>query len=275
MPTSPCILLIDNGSARPGATLKLRQLADALSQATGKTIHAVSLQHADGIDVSLLEGQPAHTFTSFVSQQLEMEVRQFIVIPLFFGNSRALSSYIPDQYQLLKQQHGEFELQVCETVYPLPRGEVMLASIMRDQVVETARIRNWPVEHWVVVDHGSPLPQVTEVRQQLCKQLADLMTDCPPPAQAVMERRRGSEYDFNGPLLEDYLVDCAQRGISRIIVAMQFFLPGRHAGEGGDVVEICNRVMQQHPGFEVAITPLIADHPLLIDILAERLISCH
>lgn len=86
-----------------------------------------------------------------------------------------------------------------------------------------------------------------------------------------MERREGPEYDFNGPLLKDSLEGLAADGHKSAIVIMQFLLPGRHAGPGGDVVDICQQVMEQHPGFDVRITPLISEHPAFVDLLADRL----
>jgi len=54
-----------------------------------------------------------------------------------------------------------------------------------------------------------------------------------------MERREGKQYDFNGPLLEQWLEQKVARGEKSAIVALMFFLPGRHAGDGGDIEQIC------------------------------------
>ena len=56
-----------------------------------------------------------------------------------------------------------------------------------------------------------------------------------PVDQAVMERREGRDYDFNGALLADRL-----EGVEgQVVLGMAFLQPGRHAGPGGDVAEIC------------------------------------
>lgn len=85
-----------------------------------------------------------------------------------------------------------------------------------------------------------------------------------------MERREGKEYDFNGQLLQDWLTEQANRQSAGAVVAMMFFLPGRHAGAGGDIAEICQSVMDKHPGFKVVITPLISEHPDFVALLARR-----
>jgi sirohydrochlorin ferrochelatase len=121
----------------------------------------------------------------------------------------------------------------------------------------------------VLVDHGSPSPKITEVRKDIARTLAadyGLNLD-----QVVMERRQGQEYDFNGELLATWLRQQAEQGTTSVIVAMLFFLPGRHAGPNGDVEEICNSVVADHPQLRFNITPLISEHPLLLDVLKDRL----
>jgi hypothetical protein len=88
-------------------------------------------------------------------------------------------------------------------------------------------------------------------------------------APASMERRDGPEYDFAKPLLTDLLA-AAPWHAGRVIVAMQFLLPGRHAGPDGDVAKICRAAEVAHPGLKTRLTKLVAEHPLLIDILADR-----
>ena len=124
------VLLIDNGSRRPGATLQLREIASQLGDRVGQVIHPVSLQHADKVDAAKLGGQPAQIFTPFIEAQLIQGEREFIILPLFFGESKALTSFIPQQVSELKARHGEFQYQVADPVYPLPQGEPQLAMII-------------------------------------------------------------------------------------------------------------------------------------------------
>lgn len=267
----PCILLIDNGSMRPEATLRLRDLADRLSERTGKTIHPVSLQHADQISPDLLNGKSAQVFSKFLKQQLTAGERQFIVLPLFFGESRALTAYIPDQVDELKSVLGDFQCHVAQVLYPMPDGEPLLAEILRDHVVQVMQRNNVPAENIVLVDHGSPIIEVTQVRQSLAGQLQTLLGDNIVVEQAAMERRQGKDYDFTGELLEDWLTRQAEKGQASAIVALLFSLPGRHAGKTGDIEEICERVMAKYPQFTVCLTPLVSDHENLSVILEARL----
>ena len=59
------------------------------------------------------------------------------------------------------------------------------------------------------------------------------------------------------------------------VVVCQFFLsPGRHAGPNGDVASICRKAEEARPGLRTFITKPLGDHPLILDLLAERLQEC-
>jgi len=262
----PVYLLVDNGSRQPDATLYLRCLAAQLSEHTGSTIHPVSLQHADAIPAGELDGTPAQVFPEFLKTRLVQGEHEFVVVPLFFGLSRAITSFIPAEVAKLKSTHPELTVKVAPVSWPLPDGEPRLTQIVFEHIRQAqggtpARI--------VLVDHGSPSPKITEVRQGIARALLEqhgLEVD-----QAVMERREGKEYDFNGDLLATWLRHQAEQGVTEVIVAMLFFLPGRHAGPHGDVSEICDAVVSDYPQLNYTITPLIGEHPLLLEILKDRL----
>jgi len=272
MNNKPAVLLVDNGSTRPEATLNLRRLATQLTDRTGQVIQPVSLMHSDKIPASELHNQPAQILEPFLKDQLEQGARNFIVIPLFFGKSRALTRFIPDHIEALQKEFGPFSLTVADELCPLPAGEPRLSKILYDNVSRISTENHCHADQVILVDHGSPIPEVTAVRQHIAEQLQELLGSDIPLSQAVMERRQGSEYDFNGNLLEDVLRELAQDKASQTaILAMMFFSPGRHAGPGGDIEEIYRRVEIEHPGIQVHPSPLIAEHPLLIDILQSRL----
>ena len=268
----PVILLVDNGSRRSAATLSLRSIAARLSEATGRPVNPVSLKHSDKIASDALGGEPARLLPEFLRGQLEQGKREFVVLPLFFGNSRALSEFIPEQVKLLIDEFGPFEIRQADVLSPMPEGEGLLADILADHVIQCSVDLGAEPTRVVVVDHGSPLPEVTAVRAKVTMMLRERLPEGIPLGQAVMERRQGAEYDFNGQLLGDLLDSCAgQDGDAVVVLAMMFISPGRHAGAGGDIEEICADAMARNPGLRVKISPLIGEHPLLIDILQDRL----
>ncbi len=270
----PTLLLLDNGSSRPDSTLNLRRLAASLTAASGQTVHPVSLQHAHKVDPDLLDGRPADTLVPFLQQRLELSDRAFLVLPLFFGNSRALTAFIPEQADLLRERFGPFELKLAPVLCPLPGGEPRLARILCDQVREAARTASTVLRDLILVDHGSPLPDVTQVRNTLARQLRDCLGGDASIAEAVMERRDGSQYDFNGPLLLDLLREQASvRPDGEVILSLLFLNPGRHAGPGGDIEQICDQVRREHPEFRIHTSALVGSHPGLVELLLGRLRS--
>jgi sirohydrochlorin ferrochelatase len=267
---TPTILLLDNGSRRAESTLKLRALASSLSAACAKEIHPVSLQHADKVPADALDGRAADTLSPFLTHMLEQGLRDFLVLPLFFGPSRALSSYLQGQAAALRSRHGAFRLQQAPVLCPLPEGEPRLADILLQQI--KSQTEDNPPSRVILVDHGSPIPEVTAVRTTLAELLHAKLPPETELLQAVMERREDPAYDFNGELLEDVLESLAQRSIiGPVILSMLFLSPGRHAGKGGDIEQICAKVRQRHPGLEIRIAPLVGQDPLLIEILRDRL----
>lgn len=265
----PIYLLIDNGSVQASATLQLRELARAVSERTGKQIHPVSLMHANRIPAAQIGGQPADIFEAFLREQLSKGEREFVLLPLFFGVSRALTSFVPDKQQVLEEEFGDFSVSMLAVIYPMPEGEALLAEIIKDHILQaTAHAK---ASHAVLTDHGSPIAKVTNVRKHLAAATRQLLPSHIQLDESVMERREGKEYDFNGDLLKDYLIKQAQQGVEAVVVIMMFFLPGRHAGPNGDVIEICQDVMDEYPALSVSVSPLISEHPLLVDILVNRL----
>ena len=267
------IMLADNGSVRAPATLQLRSLAKSLSEETHKEIVPVSLKHADRIPLEKIDGKAARVFNEFMIEQLSAGEREFLLLPLFFGESKALTSFIPDELHLLEEKFGAFKFEIAPVIYPLPEGDSQLASIVHDHLISTTKNNDHSMANIVLVDHGSPIPRITAVRQHIAQAVQSKLPEGITLEEAVMERREGKEYDFNGSLLTDWLLAKACAGETHASVILMFFLPGRHAGVGGDIADICNAVMEKYPNFKIAISPLIAEHPKLLTILANRLQS--
>lgn len=266
------ILLVDNGSIRADATKQLRKLAKNLGNKAGRKIQPVSLRHSNKIPMNLLEGKKAQIFQPFIQKRLKQGKRHFIILPLFFGESNAIESQILDYLRSLQLVFSDLIFQVANVVYPLPKGEPLLAHIIYDHIIATAQKTGFPLENIVLVDHGSPSQKVTAVRQHLAQSIEKKYSvNIIKIEQAVMERRKGKKYLFNGELLKNWLINKAKSGQKTVIVSLLFFLAGRHAGMGGDIEEICHSVMADHPDLKIATCPLISEHDLLLSVLYTRL----
>ena len=269
---SPTILLADNGSKRADSVINLRRLAKQLSNLSNRQVFPVSLQHADKIPTESLNGEPAEILQSFLHEKLSQGETAFILLPLFFGQSRALTSFVPQQLEKLRAEFGPFTLTLADELYPLPQGEPRVANILYQQL-QTASLGK-PAQMVILVDHGSPLPQVSEVRNRVCADLRQLLPPEVELQEAVMERRKGPDYDFNGELLSEQLAKIARCNPNiSIDLALLFLSPGRHAGADGDIESICRQLSASHPGIKIHIAPLVGQHPGLADILLDRLDS--
>ena len=266
------ILLVDNGSRRPDSTLNLRRLAAALSERCGETVRPVSLLHADQVPAERLDGQPAEILAPTLERLAASGVDEILVIPLFFGPSRALSRFVPETAAQVAAQFGPLQLAIAPELCPLPEGEPRLVEILHDNLLQAAEALGDEPRRVVLVDHGSPIPEVTAVRRWLAERLgrrlgADVRLD-----EAVMERRQGREYDFNGPLLEDRLAEMAEEDAETpILLSMLFLSAGRHAGADGDIAQIRARIERRFPRLPIRPSPLVGGHPALIEILQARL----
>ncbi|RUR35384.1 sirohydrochlorin chelatase [Vreelandella populi] len=263
------IFLVDNGSLRPAATLNLRRIAAELSQKLDEPVQAASLLHSNKIPPDELEGTPALTLGPAAECSAEQGATELIVVPFFFGPSKALTGYLPERMAALQEKFPGVSVRVAQPlVDELGDIDLRLAKLLADNVREHL---NGERPHVALVDHGSPIPDVTAVRNRLAGQLSVLLEEevaC--VAAASMERRDGDEYRFNEPLLEN-LLDKPEFQAGPVVLAMLFLSPGRHAGEGGDIDEICRAAEKRHPALNVMTAKLVGEHAGIVDILHSRL----
>ncbi len=260
---APLTLLVDNGSLEPAATLGLRELAGKLAARIGAPVEPVSLLHSSAIEPAKLGGTPAEILEPALERRLAAGRQDFLILPLFFGPSGALTDYLPKRLAHLRAKHPALHVKVAAPLHAA--GDDRLARILADRVRATGSASR----RVVLVDHGSPARAVTAVRDELAGQLAAILGPDYRVAPASMERREGPEYDFCEPLLARLLRSTGW-DTGEVIVAMQFLLPGRHAGPEGDVAQICREAESASPALRTVTTGLVADHPLLPEILAAR-----
>jgi len=262
----PLTLLVDNGSLEPAAVFALRQLAAQLTSRLGVPVEPVSLLHASAIDPKELDGQPAEILFPALERRLAAGQHDFIILPLFFGPSRALTAYLPENLARLQMKHPRLRVQTVSALHD--PADDRLARILADRV-QAVRAPDG-TDRVALVDHGSPVAAVTAVRDDLARQLtARLGSTVAAVAPCSMERRPEPAYDFNDPTLAALLATTPWNQ-GRVIVALQFLLPGRHAGVGGDVDRICGQAREKNPGLSTVLTAPVGDHPLLLEILADR-----
>lgn len=268
-PSRPVILLVDNGSLEPAATLGLRSLAAALSVRTGRLIEPVSLLHSSAVPAEALGGMPAEILEPALEQRLAAGVREFVLVPLFLGPSGALTDYLPKRLARLKAKWPDLVVRLAAPVAGEGGCDPRVVDLLEEGVRGVLSAGGRPAV--ALVDHGSPARAVTALRDEVAVALRDRLGEAVRAVRAAsMERRPGPEYAFADPLLE-HLLDAPGFDDGEVVIAMFFLLPGRHAGPAGDVAQICAAAQGRHPGLRPVMTPTLGTHPGLIPILADRL----
>ena len=267
--TREVAILLDNGSLRAAAVMQLRVIATALGEKLGKTVHPVSLLHSSKIEANELGGVKAQTLVPFLKKQKNAGYSRFIIVPLFFGPSGALVDYLPKRLDDLRDEGWEdLEVHVCSTL--VEEGDDRIARILADLIRDEKKASGFTQASVAMCDHGTPSRAVNEVREIVAAQLSSIFSEQVKVVKSCsMERREGSEYDFNEPLLENLIG--TPKFNEKVIVSMLFLLPGRHAGEKGDVAQICEAAEVKSPTLETVMTGLVGSKvDDLTDILKDR-----
>ncbi|MFA6963058.1 MAG: cobalamin biosynthesis protein CbiX [Opitutaceae bacterium] len=264
--------LFDNGSLRAESTLSLRRLAAALTDCTGLPVQAVSLLHSSNVAAEALGGEPARLLEpALVAYFTANPAGEAVLLPLFFGPSAALTEYVPARLESVRAKFSGARVWMAPWLVDITDADRRLAEVLADQVRLAARARGWHRPKVVLVDHGSPQSAVAEVRNHLGEQVrAVLGSEIEALAVASMERREGDAYVFNEPLLVTAL-STAPFDHGEVVVALQFLSPGRHAGPGGDIADICATAEAEQAGLQTQMTEPITADPRLVGLLAERL----
>jgi sirohydrochlorin ferrochelatase len=253
------IFLVDNGSYEPAATLALRALAKEVGFLTKQEVHPVSTMHSTKIDPALLGGVPAVIFEGAVQQAKADGIDEIVVLPLFIGPSRAITEYLPKVFA--DAQPGAMKLTIRQPLFGDDGLE--LTGMLADNLRETGWIKGSGTV--LLCDHGSPIPEVTACRNALAASLREELGLRQEELIACsMERREGSEYDFNEPLLEHAL----QEAKGDAVILMLFLLPGRHAGPDGDVATIAKE--HAPAGLRWKLSPLLGTHYSLPSLIEAR-----
>jgi sirohydrochlorin ferrochelatase len=249
------VALIDNGSLEPAAHRNLRELAATLSARTEVKVHAVSWKHSDRIAPEALDGLRAWSLASFVRQMVALGQREFLFVPFFISPQGAIGSALQSDLERLQSEVGEFEFDFTPGL--ADRG--VLPTILADRIRVTIAQRAIAQPPVLLVDHGGPSLASATLRDRIADEVRrELGLEIGPLVAASMEGE-------HPPLLAHELRRTEFAGRD-LIVARLFLSPGRHAGEHGDVAQLClESTARCH------LTDLVGTHPAAVDALAAAL----
>lgn len=261
--------LIDNGSLRAGSILQMRKIATSLSNASGHKVRPFGLMHSHKVAPGELEGMPGESMQDFLLSDRAEEVEEIRALPFFLGSSLAITDWLPENLQLWKEknpQHRKFR--ILDPLYQ--PGEDRLAQAMAELCIEQIKSAGFEKPAVAMVDHGTPLPEVNQVREDVGEDMRQrLGSEVSGFSTCAMERRPDPQYDFNDPLLENLLEKWMRDGTREVVVSQFFLLPGRHAGPGGDLAQICQPFTDR--GMKIARSENLGAHRLVQEILLERI----
>jgi sirohydrochlorin ferrochelatase len=268
--------LVDNGSLRPASWANLASVAARVSALSRIEVRPASVLHSTRIPLEdIPPGVPVPTtWERAIKAGLEDGETEYWVLPFFFGATGAITEYLPQREAALRERFGDFTVRyapfLADDVPPTisaPGLVDLLADRVRSSIAVEALVRP-PV---ILVDHGSPKPEVAAVRDRLAEALAEILgEEVAGVTPASMERREGDQYAFNEPLLETAL-RALPADVGPVVVAHLFLSPGRHAGEGGDIAEICAAAEAERSGLRVIRSDLLGNHPRMPELVAARL----
>jgi sirohydrochlorin ferrochelatase len=269
---SPSILLFDNGSLRAEPTVRLRSIASTLSRRLDRPVFPTSLLHSNNVDPVQLGGFPARLLEVEIVRQIDRGETDFTLLPFFIGPGNAFTDTLPNRLRRLREHCPTLNTRTADTLARLGSHlDLRLAEILVARIIATLGTLDMiSPPAVVVVDHGSPVCSLARIRDQIALEVGRLLGKRVAGVQsASMEKRAGQDYDFNDPLLEIALGQAVNANRT-VVVGLLFLAPGRHAGPGGDVEEICRKIERHSPGAQIRMTESAGLHPGIVDILVDR-----
>jgi len=122
---------------------------------------------------------------------------------------------------------------------------------------------NQPTKGIIIVDHGSR-------RNESNRRLLDLV-------EMFRQRNPGAiiepaHMELDEPSIRQSFAKCVERGANLIIVNPFFLLPGRHWKH--DIPDLAAEAAADHPGVRYLVTAPLDLHPLIMDIMSQRIDDC-
>jgi len=296
MSESVLIFLVDNGSVFRPSIDNLLHVASLLENAIGRKVIGVSCGFSDSVGGKLLAQELDKLLHESINGDSEQLIGlRIIVVPFCISPGAVVQKmkrqlvsrgiYSPGPLIENSSSNSSDRIKqkgisvVGRALYEEGSLDLRIAEIAFERIeelIQREKIKNAIV---IVVDHGSPQLQMARIRNCISGQISMLLAKCwkldedlkPTSCYAAsMERREGKEYQFGDPLLENLLVVEPFRS-SNVIISMLFLSPGRHAGENGDIQQICEQAKNQNSSsFNYYLTDLLGTHSKVIDILKDN-----
>lgn len=264
-------MLVDNGSLCRWGVLNLRCVAYGLSTEMGCEVFPVSVDFSDRVPLEELNNEPAWVLEPFIREHYALGKRTFILMPFMFAEGGGIAAIMLRKIKQLRSELTDLQIHVLPFLFDETHPDNLQVARIVAQRVREISLREGLVQPAVVlVDHGSPRVQAAYVRNVICGQVSALLEgEVKAIGAASMERREGDAYAFNDPLLAERLRQPPFHQ-GDVVIALLFLSPGRHAGEEGDIAQICIHARAEQPELRTWMTDLVGTHPDLIPWMESR-----
>jgi sirohydrochlorin ferrochelatase len=115
----------------------------------------------------------------------------------------------------------------------------------------------------ILVDHGSRRDESNELLIEVARQFA---------AATGLTIVEPAHMDLDEPSVATAFARCVARGARTIVVFPYFLLPGRHWDQ--DIPRLAAEAAHSHPGIEYLVTAPFGLHPLLTEVIRQRIAQC-
>jgi sirohydrochlorin ferrochelatase len=115
----------------------------------------------------------------------------------------------------------------------------------------------------IIVDHGSRRDESNALLVDVANQFAAAV------GLAIVEP---AHMELAEPSIATAFGRCVARGATTVVVFPYFLLPGRHWHE--DIPQLTAAAARQHPGILYLVTAPFALHPLMAEVMRERINHC-
>ncbi|KDO33283.1 hypothetical protein SPRG_19399 [Saprolegnia parasitica CBS 223.65] len=268
--------VVNKGSLQPEAVLALRDMCRNLSVRFNGCVRFVpsSCVLSNTIPIQQLDDVPAVLLQDAVAGVVadpSTAATKFVVLPVFIGNSDALTDFIPSIVSAFTGHRFTIARCLVDISKPSENGIAkILASKVRGAIADHRGVFEKKDIRVIVVDRGTTNHEVHLSRDLIGSQLTKLLGGAVEKVHtASMERVDEPQYDFNEPLLS-HAFETYKISSGLVVLALLFLTSGRHAVPGGDIEHVVAATKAAHPNLEVAVTAPIGSHPILTNMLMDR-----
>lgn len=115
----------------------------------------------------------------------------------------------------------------------------------------------------IIIDHGSRRAASNELLVEVALQFAEAT------GHEIVEP---AHMDLAAPTLAAAFDRCVARGAETVVIHPYFLLPGRHWSE--DIPRLAAEAAAHHPGVKYLVTAPLGLHPLMSEIISDRVEHC-